>query len=69
MIVLNITEAWKTDSRVVAENRESTRLILRDDPMGQEVHDEIGDPKTAENRFTTNRLEAKTHVQGRRPAE
>ncbi len=38
MIVRTLTEAEKTERRVVAETWESTRLVLRDDQMGYSFH-------------------------------
>ncbi|HKJ75143.1 MAG TPA: ectoine synthase [Alphaproteobacteria bacterium] len=38
MIVRDLNEAEKTDRRVVAENWESTRLVLKNDGMGFSFH-------------------------------
>lgn len=64
MIVRNLGEAEKTDRRVVAENWESTRLLLRGDGMGFSFHITTIYPGTETHIWYKNHLESVYCIEG-----
>jgi len=64
MIVRNLLEAEKTDRRVVAENWESTRLLLRGDGMGFSFHITTIYPGTETHIWYKNHLESVYCIEG-----
>jgi len=60
MIVRDLNEAEKTDRRVVAENWESTRLVLKNDGMGFSFHITTIYAGTETHIWYQNHLEAVT---------
>ncbi|KQC16343.1 MAG: ectoine synthase [Methanothrix sp.] len=64
MIVRNLLEAEKTDRRVVAENWESTRLLLKGDGMGFSFHITTIYPGTETHIWYKNHLESVYCIEG-----
>jgi L-ectoine synthase len=64
MIVRNMDEAEKTDRRVVAENWESTRLLLKGDGMGFSFHITTIYPGTETRIWYKNHLESVYCIEG-----
>ena len=60
MIVRDLSEAERTDRRVVAENWESTRLLLKGDGMGFSFHITTIYPGTETHIWYKNHLELST---------
>lgn len=64
MIVRNLSEAERTDRRVVAENWESTRLLLKGDGMGFSFHITTIYPGTETHIWYKNHLESVYCIDG-----
>ncbi len=64
MIVRNLYEAEKSDRRVVAENWESTRLLLKGDKMGFSMHVTTIYAGTLTPMWYRNHLEAVLCIEG-----
>lgn len=64
MIVRNLFEAEKTERRVVAQNWESTRLLLKSDGMGFSMHVTTIYPGTITPMWYQNHLEAVLCIEG-----
>ncbi len=64
MIVRNMEEAEKTDRRVVADNWESTRLLLKGDGMGFSFHITTIYPGTETHIWYKNHLESVYCIEG-----
>ncbi|HII06124.1 MAG TPA: ectoine synthase [Methanotrichaceae archaeon] len=64
MIVRNLEEAEKVDRRVVAENWESTRLLLKGDGMGFSFHITTIYPGTETHIWYKNHLESVYCMEG-----
>jgi L-ectoine synthase len=64
MIVRKLEEAEKTDRRVVAENWESTRLLLKGDGMGFSFHITTIYPGTETHIWYKNHLESVYCIEG-----
>ncbi len=64
MIVRNLEEAEETDRRVVAENWESTRLLLKGDGMGFSFHITTIYPGTETHIWYKNHLESVYCIEG-----
>jgi L-ectoine synthase len=64
MIVRSLLEAEKTDRRVVAQNWESTRLLLKSDEMGFSMHVTTIYPGTITPMWYQNHLEAVLCIEG-----
>ena len=64
MIVRDLSEAERTDRRVVAENWESTRLLLKGDGMGFSFHITTIYPGTETHIWYKNHLESVYCIEG-----
>ncbi|MGC9515628.1 ectoine synthase [Methanocrinis sp.] len=64
MIVRDLSEAESTDRRVVAENWESTRLLLKGDGMGFSFHITTIYPGTETHIWYKNHLESVYCIEG-----
>lgn len=64
MIVRNLSEAEKTQRRVVTPNWESTRLLLKSDGMGFSMHVTTIYPGTVTPMWYQNHLEAVLCIEG-----